>query len=131
MGPPTWHHESVSDQRGLNNGVQVALLFPVALGILLLTLQWAMLAWGEATALAAAQDGARAAAVIHGSDAAGETVAMAAADNGSLDSLAVTSDRGPRTTTVTVSGSVSGILPGFSTTIRRTAEMPTERLTRG
>lgn len=117
--------------RGLSNGVQVTLLFPVAFGILLLTLQWAMVSWADATALAAAQDGARAAAVIDGSAAVGESLAREASENGSLDAVAVVATRGATRTTVTVSGQAVSLLPGYSASIRKSAEAPTQRLTRG
>lgn len=118
------------DQRGLSNGVQVTLLFPVAFGVLLLTLQWAMVAWGEASALAAAQDGARVTAAIDGSTGAGESVARAAASNGSLSGINVSVVRGSANTSVTVSGSSVSLLPGLTPSVSRTAEIPTERLTR-
>lgn len=120
----------VGDQRGLNNGVQVTLLFPVAFGMLLLTLQWAMVSWAGATALAAAQDGARAAALVNGSEAMGEALAREAADNGALNGVAVVINRGAVRTTVTVSGTAPAVLPGFSPAVRKTVEAPTQRLTR-
>ncbi len=118
------------DQRGLSNGVQLTLLFPLAFGVLLLTLQWALLAWSDASALAAAQDGARASAVINGSAAAGESVAREAADNGSLENVEVLVSRGGTRTTVTVWGTAPTLLPGVRPAVSKTAEVPTERLTR-
>ena len=118
------------DQRGISNGVQLTLLFPVAFGILLLTLQWAMVSWADATALAAAQDGARAASVVNGSAAAGESMALDAAANGSMNGVAVTSTRGATRTSVTVTGSATSVLPGYTPRVSKTAEVPTERLTR-
>ena len=118
------------DQRGLSNGVQVTLLFPLAFGILLLTLHWAMVSWGGATALAAAQDGARAAAALDGSPAAGESVAASAADNGSLTAVDVNVTRSGVWTTVTVSGKAQSVLPGIISHVSKTAQVPTERLTR-
>ncbi|MDO5736305.1 MAG: pilus assembly protein [Propionibacteriaceae bacterium] len=118
------------DQRGLNNGVQYALLFPVALGILLLTLQWAMVSWADSTALAAAQDGARVAALANGSAVAGESIALDAAQNGSLNGVAVAITRGATRTSVTVTGSATSVLPGFAPQVSKTAEVATERLTR-
>ncbi len=118
------------DQRGLSNGVQVTLLFPVAFGMLLLTLQWALVAWADASALAAAQDGARVSAVMKGSEAAGESVAREAATNGSLDNIEVLVSRGAVLTTVTVRGTSQALLPGITPAVSKTAEVPTERLTR-
>ncbi|RMB60114.1 pilus assembly protein [Tessaracoccus antarcticus] len=119
----------MQDQRGLSNGVQVTLLFPLAFGVLLLTLQWAMVSWAGATALAAAQDGARSAAAINGSAPAGQSTALAAADNGSLLGLDVTVTRTADRTTVTVSGLAPSVLPGFTSRVSKNAQVPTERLT--
>lgn len=117
------------DQRGLSNGVQVTLLFPVAFGVLLLTLQWAMVTWGESSALAAAQDGARVTAAINGTTGAGESVALEAASNGSLSGVSVIVVRGSSRTSVTVRGSAVSLLPGLTPSVSRTSEIPTERLT--
>lgn len=119
-----------ASERGLSTGVQVALLFPLAFGVLLLALQWAMLSWAEATALAAAQDGARVAAGFNGSPGHGSTTAASAADNGSLSDVQVAVERGPARTTVTVTGSAVSVLPGLVPQVSKSAELPTERLTR-
>ncbi|MGO1383935.1 MAG: hypothetical protein ACTHWA_11705 [Arachnia sp.] len=116
------------DQRGLSNGVQVTLLFPIAFGVLLLTLQWALMAWAGASALAAAQDGARTSAVISGTASAGESVAKQAASNGSLENVEVDASRGAIRTTVTVRGTAPSLIPGLRPTVSKTAEVPTERL---
>lgn len=118
------------DQRGLSNGLQLTLLFPVAFGVLLLTLQWAMVAWADASALAAAQDGARVTAVLNGSPAAGESVAMEAAANGSLENIQIMVSRGATRTSVTVRGTSPSLIPGVRPMVSKTAEVPTERLTR-
>ncbi len=118
------------DQRGLSNGAQLTLLFPLAFGILLLTLQWAMVSWADASALAAAQDGARVAAAVNGSASAGESAARDAANNGSLASVSVEVHRNATRTAVTVSASAPSVIPGFHPVVRKSAEVPTERLTR-
>lgn len=118
------------DQRGLSNGAQLTLLFPLAFSILLLTLQWAMVSWADASALAAAQDGARAAAAVNGSASAGESVALDAANNGSLTSVSVVVSRGITRTTVTVTASAPSVIPGVTPRVHKSAEVPTERLTR-
>lgn len=124
------HHENMHDQRGLSSGVQLTLLFPLAFGVLLLTLQWAMVSWAESSALAAAQDGARVTAALSGSVTAGESVALGAASNGSLEDIRVTVTRGASSTTVTVTGSAPSLLPGYRPQVSRSSEVPTERLTR-
>lgn len=117
------------DERGLSSGVQVTLLFPLAFGVLLLALQWALVSWADATALAAAQDGARVASGIHGTTGSGRTTAAGAADNGSLTSIGVVVDRSGTQTAVTVSGHAISVVPGWNPAISRTASRPTERVT--
>lgn len=117
------------NQRGLSSGVQVAVLFPVAFSVLLLALQWAFVSWADATALAAAQDGARVAAGFQGSAAAGNQMATAAADNGSLTTVDVDVERGAERTSVTVSGRAVSVVPGWAPLVTKSAEVPTERLT--
>ena len=56
--------------RGLSGSVQLAVLLPFALGIFLLLLQWSLVTWAEATALAAAQEAARTAGLSATSAAA-------------------------------------------------------------
>ena len=46
------------DQRGMSGSVQTVIVLPVALGLFLLLLQWSLVGWADATALAAAQQGA-------------------------------------------------------------------------
>ncbi|SDL80880.1 TadE-like protein [Tessaracoccus oleiagri] len=109
--------------------MQVTLLLPFVLGIFLLALQWAMYSWAETTAQAAAQDGARAAAAFNGTAAHGRSVAFAAADNGSLDTIRADVRRGPRVSSATVTGRALGVIPLFPVTVSVTADTPTERLT--
>lgn len=130
MQPLRWQNIGMYDQRGLSNGVQLTLLFPVAFGVLLLTLQWALLAWSDASALAAAQDGARVSALLNGSVAAGESVAREAAANGSLENIEVIVLRDATRTTVTVRGTSPSLLPGVTNAVHKTVDVPTERLTR-
>ena len=117
------------NERGMSSSLQLSLLFPMIIGIFLLTLQWTMLAWAEATAEAAAQDGARAAALLGGTSAAGRSAALAAATNDSLAGIKARVDRGPITTTATVTGQALTVVPMFPTTITATATVPTERIT--
>ncbi|MCC2592871.1 hypothetical protein LKO27_05520 [Tessaracoccus sp. OS52] len=117
------------DERGLGGGIQVTLLLPLAISVLLLTLQWALVSWAEATALAAAQDGARVAAAHRSSGGEGRHAAGRAAADGGLQAPSVTVDRGPRLTVVTVTGTAHSVVPGWEPRISRTVEVPTERIT--
>ena len=117
------------DQRGLSSSVLTTLLFPLVLSALWLAMQWAMLSWANATALAAAQDGARTAAALDSTAAQGQTVAATAADNGSITDLSVSASRAATLTTVTVTGRALQVIPGFPADIQVTATAPTQRLT--
>lgn len=116
-------------QRGLSSSVLTTLLFPLVLAALWLAMQWAMLSWANATALAAAQDGARTAAALNATGSHGEAAATGAASNGSIDNLTVSANRAARLTTVTVTGQALQVIPGFPTGIQVTATAPTQRLT--
>ncbi|GAB3821940.1 hypothetical protein GCM10028820_31570 [Tessaracoccus terricola] len=113
----------------MSNSVQMTLMFPLVLGVLLTTLQWAMISWANATALAAAQDGARTAAAQYATTEAGRTTAAAASNNGSLTNITITINRSPTQTTATVTGTALSIIPGYRPTITKTAQSPTERIT--
>ena len=117
------------DQRGLSSSVLTTLLFPLVLTALWLAMQWAMLSWANATALAAAQDGARTAAALNATTTHGQTAATAAASNGSINNLNVSVSRAARLTTVTVTGTALQVIPGFPVTVDVTATAPTQRLT--
>lgn len=114
-------------ERGVSGSVQLALLLPFAVGIFLLLLQWSLVTWAEATALAAAQETARAAAVVDGSEAEGRDAGTRAAGNGSLTGVTVTVDRGARQTTATVTGKAVVVI--WPREISRTAVAATERVT--
>ncbi|MBB1510967.1 TadE/TadG family type IV pilus assembly protein [Tessaracoccus sp. MC1756] len=117
------------DERGLSSSVLASILFPLVLSVLWLAMQWAMLSWAHATAQAAAQDAARAAAALDATDAHGHAAAEAAADNGSLETHAVSVQRGAITTTATVTGTAHRLIPGFPVAVEVTATAPTQRLT--
>ncbi|HMQ65964.1 MAG TPA: pilus assembly protein [Arachnia sp.] len=113
--------------RGLSGSVQLAVLLPFAIGIFLLLLQWSLVTWAEATALAAAQESARAAAAYDGSEAVGAASGAGVAGNGSLTGVKVIVDRGPRQTTATVTGTAVVVL--WPRAVSQTASAATERVT--
>ncbi|AQP47026.1 hypothetical protein BW730_05355 [Tessaracoccus aquimaris] len=69
-------------QRGMSGSVQAVILLPAALGIFLLLVQWSMLAWADAVALAAAEHGAAVTAVHGGTESDGRLAAQEAAGEG-------------------------------------------------
>jgi len=113
----------------MSNTIQMTLLFPLVFGVLLATLQWAMISWADATALAAAQDAARITAAHNSTTTAGNTAATTAADNGSLSNIHITIQRGATATTATITGTALTVIPGFHHTIAKTAQAPTQRIT--
>lgn len=119
----------MTDERGLSGGVQLTLLFPLAFVVLLLGLQWALSSWAEATALAAAQDGARAVAGFGGDTSQARQVAQSAAQNGSLNDVTVEVSRDATRVVVVVEGNPISVVPGWTPTITRSAHAPVERIT--
>ncbi len=115
------------NERGMSGSVQVAVLLPVAIGVFLLLLQWSLVAWADATALAAAQQGAAVTSRLDGDRGAGISEAAAAADNGSLSGVSVSVHRGAGRTTATVSGRAISLL--WPREVSRTVVVPNERLT--
>lgn len=113
----------------MSNTIQMTLIFPLAFTVLLATLQWAMIAWADATALAAAQDAARISAAHNSTITAGTTAAHAAADNGSLTNIHTTINQGGTTTTATVTGTALSVIPGYHHTVTKTAHAPTQHIT--
>ncbi|MHA6511884.1 hypothetical protein [Tessaracoccus sp. Z1128] len=115
------------DQRGMSGSVQAVVLLPVTIGVFLSLLQWSLQYWGEATALAAAQQGAAVAAAFGGSRADGEREAAGVAANGALTGVRVSVERGGRVTTATVSGRTVTVV--WPREVARTVMVTTERVT--
>ena len=116
------------DERGLSNSVQLTVLFPLAFIVFLAVVQWALVSWASASALAAAQDGAAIAAAFDGSEAAAHEAAALAAGNGTMASFSVHVERGPQHTVVTVQGTAHTLLPDLLGTVEKSVTRPTERL---
>ena len=117
----------IGRERGLSHSVQVVVLLPFFFGIFLALLQWSLDAWGQTTALAAAQEAAQVAAAVGGSKSDGVASGTAVSENGSLSNVTVEVVRGSRETVVTVSGNPVTVL--WPSTVTRRATVPTERLT--
>ncbi|HMR47903.1 MAG TPA: hypothetical protein PKE40_00915 [Arachnia sp.] len=116
------------DERGLSNSVQLTVLFPLAFVVFLAVVQWALVSWASASALAAAQDGAAVAAAWDGSEASGHEAAVLAADNGSMASFSVDVRRETQRTVVTVRGTAHTLLPDLLGSVEKSITRPTERL---
>lgn len=116
-----------SNQRGMSESVQLAVLFPLLFGIFLLLLQWAFVAWAESTALAAAQESAAAAALYGAGEADGRAAAQRVLDNGAVGSPSISIDRGVTQTQAVVRGTAALVL--FPYEIVAEAAAPVERVT--
>ena len=112
-----------ADERG-SASVELVVLMPLLLLILFSGVQGAVYYHASTLALAAAQEGARAA----GTSAATAFVTDTAGD--SLSSVAITGSRTAVTVTITVRGSSLSLVPGWTPTVERSASLPVERITR-
>ena len=111
----------------MSGSVQVTLLLPLAMLVLLAALQWSLLLWAESTAMAAAQDSARAAAVLGGSAEDGREAGRRAIFNTAISDVTVKVDRASTLTIAVVEGAAIRVLPLVNVTVRQEARIPTER----
>jgi hypothetical protein len=115
--------------------MQVVILLPLLFSIMFLGLQAALFYHARTVAIAAAQEGARAAGSETGSTAQGIAAAAAfiAAAGGAdvIEGASVSGSRSAGTATVTVSGTSLSVLPGWSPRVTQSVTMPVERLTTG
>ena len=110
--------------------VEVVILLPIVFLVILLTVQAALWYLARTVATDAAQDGARAAAVVGGSPAAGQQAATAALHQLAgplLRDTAVETATTAERVTVSVTGRAQAILPGLSLSVRGSAAQPRER----
>ena len=120
-------------ERGVAS-IQLVILMPVLFLLMFVGMQAAMIYHGRTVAIAAAQEGARAAAAQNGTSADGQTAATAfvtsAGGDGVLRAVNVGSNRTATTATVVVRGTTLSVIPGWTPTITQSASAPVERLTR-
>ena len=126
--------QSCRGERG-STSVQMVILMPVLFAVMFLGLQAALFYHARTVAIAAAQEGARAAGAETGS--AGEGIAVAAsfvaAAGGSdvLENASVSGTRSATQATVTVRGASLSVIPGWAPTVEQSATVPVERITTG
>ena len=129
--PTSWRRR---DERG-SASLQLVVLLPVLFGVMFLGLQAALIYQARTVALAAAQEGARAASVEGGTAGLGVAAATGfVADAGGDDVLehaGVTASRSVLSATVTVTGAALSVLPGWHPQIVQSATLPAERITTG
>ena len=130
-----WRRRGASRRCGETGSVsiQMVMLLPVLFAVMFLGMQAALFYHARTVAIAAAEQGARAAGarggtVAAGTTAAGDFVATAGGD-GVLKAASATGSRTPTTATVPVTGQAMSVIPGWTLTITQSATMPVERLT--
>ena len=120
------------DDRG-SASVQLVILMPVMFSIMFLGLQAALMYHARTVAIAAAEEGARAAAAEFGTTSQGIDAAASFVDlSGGADVLehvSIAGNRSATTATITVSGTSLSVIPGWSPTIQQSANLPVERIT--
>jgi len=113
--------------------LEMVVMLPLLFLLLFSGLQGALHHHARSLAIAAAHEGARAAAAEHGTLQAGVAAARAYLDDVAGDSLTVGSVTGQRTftsATITVSGTSLSVIPGWNPRVSQTSTQPVERITR-
>lgn len=113
--------------------IQLVILLPALFAVLFLGMQAALFYHARAVAIAAAQEGARAASAETGTrsegvDAAKKFVSDAGGDD-VLENATASAEQTSTTVTVTVTGHSLSVIPGWSPRIVQSASLPTEMLT--
>jgi Flp pilus assembly protein TadG len=112
--------------------IQLVILLPALFAVMFLGMQAALFYHARSVAIAAAQEGARAASAESGTRSDGVAAADAfVSDAGGdvLSSVSVTADQTATTVTVTVTGHSLSVIPGWTPRIEQSASLPTERIT--
>jgi Flp pilus assembly protein TadG len=120
-------------ERG-SSSIQMVMLMPALFSIMFLGMQGALYYHARTVAIAAAQEGARAAGSQNGTAAEGVSAASSfVSDAGGRDVLPgahMTGGRSATTATVTVTGTSLSVIPGWSPAVSQSASVPVERITR-
>jgi len=114
--------------------VEAAVLMPVVVLLVLLSIQAGILYHAHTTALAAAEEGGRTAASTDGTEAAGYEAAQnflsrVAGDELRDTSVSVHQDDATGMVTTVVTGSALSLVPGWRPHVTATTKTPVERLT--
>lgn len=127
-------HTSQTSQRG-SATLEITVLFPALLLLVCAIFQTGLWYYARNAALAAAEEGARAASVVDGTTADGTVAAAEFIDRAGgklIQKVRTTARRSTTKATVTVSGRSLSIIPGMDGfQIRQSATLPVERLTDG
>lgn len=113
--------------------IELVILLPALFAVMFLGVQAALFHHARTVAIAAAQEGARAAGSEQGRESDGISAASSfIADAGGDDVLPrafATATRDATTATVTVHGFSLSVIPGWNPAISQSASVPVERLT--
>ncbi len=113
--------------------IELVILLPALFAVMFLGMQAALIYHARTVAIAAAQEGARAAGGENGKSSDGISAASAfITDAGGADVLSAvnaTANRTATTVTVTVTGHSLSVIPGWNPVITQSASLPVERLT--
>ena len=119
-------------ERG-SSSIQMVMLMPALFSIMFLGMQGALYYHARTVAIAAAQEGARAAGSQNGTAAEGVSAAsLFVSDAGGKDVLPgahMTGGRSATTATVTVTGTSLSVIPGWAPAVSQSASVPVERIT--
>lgn len=124
------HRATAQRERG-SSTIQMVVLLPALFSLMFLGVQAALMYQGRTIALAAAQEGARAAAGETGSASAGISAASAfvAATTAGLERTNVSGSRSATEARITVITHTVSVVPGWKPEITQSAVMPVEKLT--
>jgi Flp pilus assembly protein TadG len=129
---PATSSSSRRGERG-STSIELLIILPALFAVMFLGVQAALYHHARTVAIAAAQEGARAAGAENGRTSDGISAAHAfIADAGGDDVLIGPSVSGSRTATVAtvrVVGKSMGVIPGWTPVVRQSASVPVERLT--
>ena len=129
---PATSSRAPRDERG-SVSIELVILLPALFAVMFLGMQAALFYHARTVAIAAAQEGAKAAGGEHGKEADGVSAASSfiveAGGDDVLTGANATANRTATTVTVTVTGHSLSVIPGWRPTIVQTASLPVERLT--
>ncbi len=120
------------DERG-SVSIELVILLPALFAVMFLGMQAALFYHARTVAIAAAQEGAKAAGGENGKEADGVSAASSfiveAGGDDVLTGASASADRTATTVTVTVQGHSLSVIPGWNPVIVQSASLPVERLT--
>ena len=117
-------------ERGAMSLAQVVITAPALLFLLMLIVQFGLMFHARNIAEQAAQEGAAVARRFDGTQAEGREKALqllTAVGEGTLKNRDVTANRTADTATVTVTGTVVSVVPGFSLSVSESSSGPVEK----